>query len=129
MADYGRNPILLDQPAKVRGRPAHAVSVSNQEAVRTFIRTANKNGEYITLATIRDFLQETSEGESFHIVTLARTLNRWGFEFGQGTRSQHLKEKDHVIAARQRYIRKKRSNRAPGGDDNAIRSEVYLDES
>jgi hypothetical protein len=60
MADYGRDPILLDQPAKIRGRPAHAVSVSNQEAVRTFIRTANKNGEYITLATI--VLQEKNHG-------------------------------------------------------------------
>lgn len=129
MADYGRDPSLLDQPAKTRGRPTHAVSVSNQEAVRTFIRAANKNGEYITLATIRDFLKENSKDESFHIVTLARTLNRWGFEFGQGTRSQHLKEKDHVIAARQRYIRKKRNNRAPGGDGNTIRPEVYLDES
>lgn len=127
MADYGRDPSLLDEPAKPRGRPAHAVSTSNQEAVRTFVRTANKNGEHITLATIRDFLKEKSGDESFHIATLARTLNRWGFEFGQGTRSQHLKEKDHVIAARQRYIRKKRNNRAPG-DANTIRPEVYLDE-
>lgn len=129
MADYGRDPSLLDEPAKIRGRPAHAVSASNQELVRTFIRSANKNGEYITLAAIRDFLQEESGDESFHRATLARTLNRWGFEFGQGTRSQHLKEKDHVIAARQRYIRKKRNNRAPGGDANTIRPEVYLDES
>ncbi len=120
MADYGRDPNLLDQPAKTRGRPTHVVSGTNQEAVRTFIRAANKNGEYITLSTIRDFLKENSEDESFHIVTLARTLNRWGFEFGQGTRSQHLKEKDHVIAARQRYIRKKRNNRVPGEDGNTI---------
>ena len=97
MADYGRDPNLLDEPTKDRGRPAHAVSTSNQEAVRTFVRSANKNGEHITLATIRDFLKEESEDEPFHIATLARTLNRWGFEFGQGTRSQHLKEKDHVI--------------------------------
>lgn len=129
MADYSRDPILLDQPSKIRGRPAHAVNVSYQEAIRTFIRTANKDGEYITLSTIRNFLQETSEDESFHLATLARTLNRWGFEFGQGTRSQHLKEKDHVIAARQRYIRKKRQNRSPGGDCNTILPEVYLDES
>ncbi|MCJ7600546.1 MAG: transposase [Desulfobulbaceae bacterium] len=129
MADYSLDPSLLDEPAKIRGRPAHAVSTSHQESVRTFIRSANKKGEYITLATIRDFLKEVSGDESFHVATLARTLNRWGFEFGQGTRSQHLKEKDHVIAARQRYIRKKRDNRAPGGCANAIRPEVYLDES
>lgn len=129
MADYNRDPSLLNEPAKMRGRPAHAVSTSHQESVRTFIRSANKNGEHITLAAIGDFLKGASDDESFHVATLARTLNRWGFEFGQGTRSQHLKEKDHVIAARQRYIRKKRYNRAPGTDANTIRPEVYLDES
>lgn len=129
MADYNRDPTRLDEPAKMRGRPAHAVSTSYQESVRTFIRKANKNGEHIPLATIRDFLKEEFGDKSFHIATLARTLNRWGFEFGQGTRSQHLKEKDYVIAARQRYIRKKRDNRASGVDTNTIRPEVYLDES
>lgn len=129
MADYNRDPSLLEQSVKVRGRPGHAVSISHQESVRTFIRNANKKGEYITLATIRNFLKNASGGESFHIATLARTLNRWGFEFGQGTRSQHLKEKDHVIAARQRYIRKKRANRTTLSKVGTIRPEVYLDES
>ncbi len=129
MADYNRDPKLLNEPGMTRGRPAHAVKVSNQEAVRTYIRSANKNGEYITLGHIRDFLKEKSTDESFHIATLARTLNRWGFEFGKGTRSQHLKEKDHVIAARQRYLRKKRGNRSIGSDIDTIRPEVYLDES
>ena len=127
MADYNRDPKLLEESAKMRGRPVHAVSVSHQEAVRTFVRSANKNGEYITLSDIQNFLNEKSKDESFHIATLARTLNRWGFEFGKGTRSQHLKEKDHVIAARQRYLRKKRDNRTLGGD--TVRPEVYLDES
>jgi len=127
MADYHRDPNLLDEPAKTRGRPDHAVSATHQEAVRAYIRSANKEGKYITLSDIRDFLKARPEEELFHIATLARTLNRWGFEFGKGTRSQHLKEKDHVIAARQRYLRKKRDNRASGGD--TIRPEVYLDES
>jgi transposase len=127
MADYNRDPKLLDEPAKVRGRPDHAVRATHQEAIRAYIRSANKQGKYITLSTIEDFLKERSEGEAFHIATLARTLNRWGFEFGKGTRSQHLKEKDHVIAARQRYLRKKRDNRTFSGD--SIRPEVYLDES
>ena len=127
MADYNRDPKLLDEPAKVRGRPDHAVRATHQEAIRAYIRSANKQGKYITLSTIEDFLKERSEGEAFHIATLARTLNRWGFEFGKGTRSQHLKEKDHVIAARQRYLRKKRDNRTSSGD--SIRPEVYLDES
>ncbi|MCP3921050.1 MAG: hypothetical protein GY714_00545 [Desulfobacterales bacterium] len=129
MADYNRDPKLLDEPAKVRGRPAHAVSASYQESVRSYIRSANKKGEYITLADIRDFLKEISTEELFHIATLARTLNRWGFEFGKGTRSQHLKEKDHVIAARHRYLRKKRDNRSPGIKADTIRPEVYLDET
>ena len=127
MANYNRDPKLLDEPAKTRGRPVHAVSATHQEAVRAYIRSANKQGKYITLSDIGDFLKERSEEEVFHIATLARTLNRWGFEFGKGTRSQHLKEKDHVIAARQRYLRKKRDNRASGSE--TIRPEVYLDET
>ncbi len=55
-------------------------------------------------------MESNPSGEAFNKATLARTLNRWGFEFGQGVRSQHLKEKDHVIAARQRYLRKIRDN-------------------
>jgi transposase len=128
MADYNRDPDLLDGPAKTRGRPEHAVSTTHQEAVRSYIRSANQQGQYITLSDIADFLKERStEEEPFHIATLARTLNRWGFEFGKGTRSQHLKEKDHVIAARQRYLRKKRDNHVSDGE--TIRPEVYLDES
>ena len=65
----------------------------------------------------------------FHIATLARTLNRWGFEFGKGTRSQHLKEKGHVVAARQRYLRKMRANRLSANGIDTIRPEVYLDET
>jgi len=127
MADYNRDPKLLDEPNRLRGRPTHALSVTHQEAVRAYIRSANQQGKYITLSDIEGFLKNRSEDEAFHISTLARTLNRWGFEFGKGTRSQHLKEKDHVVAARQRYLRKKRDNRAFG--DETIRPEVYLDES
>ena len=129
MADYNRNPDLLAEPAKTRGRPSHAVGFSSQGAVRSHIRAANKKGEHITLADIRDFLRDIKPDEQFHKATLARTLNRWGFEFGKGTRSQHLKEKDHVVAARQRYLRKKRDNRASSGKEDTARPEVYLDES
>jgi transposase len=129
MADYNRDPCLLDKPAKLRGHPIYAVSVSYQESARSYIRAANKKGEYITLAVIKNFLEEKYPDESFNKATLARTLNRWGFEFGQGVRSQHLKEKDHVIAARQRYLREMRSNRVSGKSTDTIRPEVYLDES
>ncbi|MBT6004756.1 MAG: hypothetical protein HOG79_03480, partial [Prolixibacteraceae bacterium] len=129
MADYNRDPKLLDEPTKMRGRPAHAVSVSYQEAVRSYIRTTNKKGEHITLTNIQDLLKKNYNAEPFPIATLARTLNRWGFEFGKGTRSQHLKEKDHVIAARRRYLRKMRANRQKPKNNDMTRTEVYLDES
>ncbi len=129
MADYNRDPNLLNEPAKMRGRPVHSVSASYQKSVRSYIRAANKNGEHITLADISDFLKKEYADESFHKATLARTLNRWGFEFGKGVRSQHLKEKDHVVAARQRYLREMRRNRIPGKNTATIRPEVYLDES
>jgi transposase len=129
MADYNRDPNLLDEPTKMRGRPDHAVNASYQESVRSYIRAANKKGEHITLADICVFLEKENIVESFHKTTLARTLNRWGFEFGKGTRSQHLKEKDHVVAARQRYLREMRNNRISKGDPDTYRPEVYLDES
>lgn len=55
-------------------------------------------------------------------------MDRWGFEFGKGTRTQHLKAKDTIVVARQYYLRKIRANRClkNGG---SIRPEVYLDES
>ena len=129
MADYNRDPNLLNEPTKMRGRPVHSVSASYQESVRSYVRAANNKGEHITLADIRDFLKKEYADESFHKATLARTLNRWGFEFGKGVRSQHLKEKDHVVAARQRYLREMRNNRVPVNNTATIRPEVYLDES
>ena len=129
MANYNRDPDLLGEQTKMRGRPVHAVSASHQEVVRTYIRNANNKGEHITLADIKNFLKEEYADESFHKATLARTLNRWGFEFGKGTRTQHLKEKDHVVAARQRYLREKRNNRGKGNVTATLRPEIYLDES
>ena len=82
----------------------------------------------MTLESIKSFLQEKSPDESFHISTLSRTLDRWGFEFGKGVRTQHLKEKDHIILARQSYLRKIMKNRV-SSNRRLIRPEVYLDES
>ena len=100
MADYNRNPELLERSPSDRGRKLFSIDASHQEKVRAYIRDANRNGVHITLGEIREFLLENGADESFHISTLARTLDRWGFEFGKGTRSQHLKEKDRVVAAR-----------------------------
>ena len=91
MADYNRDPELLEKPFNYRGRPGSAVSASNEEKVRSYIRQANQNGQYISLNTIRDFLQENSSVGTFHISTLSRTLDRWGFAFGKGTRTQRKK--------------------------------------
>lgn len=127
MADYHRDPSLLEKPPEPKGRPSYAIDSSYEAMVRSFIREANQNGRYITLSTISDFIHEQHPESHFHPATLARTLDRWGFEFGQGKRSQHLKEKDEIIAARQRYLRRMRANRDSQGEP--IRSEIYLDES
>jgi transposase len=128
MATYRKDPDSLNAPPQLRGRPTYSVDVSHQEAIRAYIRQANLEGRHITLESIRSVLQEKSPDESFHLSTLARTLDRWGFEFGKGTRTQHLKEKDYIIVARQHYLRKMRQNRVSSGS-RLIHPEVYLDES
>lgn len=127
MASYRKDPDSINAPAQMRGRPGYSVDTSHQEAIRAYIRKANLEGYHVTLESIRSLLQEKSPDESFHVSTLARTLDRWGFEFGQGTRTQHLKEKDYIVVARQHYLRKMRHNRILG--KGLIRPEVYLDES
>ena len=129
MRDYRRDPKSIDTPQKMRGKPSYAVDASNQEVVRAYVRKANLEGSYITLETIRDHLLERSPDEDFSVRTLSRALDRWGFEFGKGIRTQHLKEKDHVIVARQRYLRAIRSNRSTSKEGATIHPEVYIDES
>lgn len=126
MANYRKDPNSLDTPASPKGRPEYAVDSSCQGLVRSYIRSANLQGMHVTLEMIKDFLQNQFKDE-FHIATLSRALDRWGFEFGKGTRTQHLKEKDYIIAARHRYLRRMRKNRQENGE--IIRPEVYLDES
>jgi len=127
MAQYRKDPESLDAPPPMRGRPAYSIESSDQEAVRAHIREANREGIHITLETIQAFLRSKSPDQIYHISTLARTLDRWGFEFGKGIRTQHLKEKDGIVSARQRYLRKMRGNR--NSDGQLFRAEVYLDES
>jgi transposase len=126
MADFNRDPKSLDSPPKIKGRPDHAMPDSLQSIIREYVRTANQEGTFITLDILRQQLIESIPLVDLNIRTLGRALERWGFAFGKGIRSQHLKEKDHVIAARQRYIRRKRENRKGSG---TIRPEVYFDES
>jgi transposase len=127
MAEYHRDPSSLEKVPEPKGRPSYAIDQSHEEAVRGLIRQANQQGQHITLATISEFIQAHDPELSFHRATLARTLDRWGFEFGQGKKSQHLKEKDEIVAYRRRYLRRMRANRDHSG--HPIRPDVYLDES
>ena len=127
MADYTRSPSVLERGESLRrGRPPRAIADALQTITRDYVRQANREGSHITLAMLAEHLQKEGADPNFSLRTLGRTLDRWGFTFGKGTRSQHLKEKDHVVAARQRYLREKRANRQ---GDGVIRPEVYLDES
>ena len=92
MATYNRNPDLLEKETSERGRPPHAISYSIQTLVRSYIRKANQKGRHITLEILREHLKSFAPEQSIYTRTLARTLDRWGFAFGKGTRSQHLKE-------------------------------------
>jgi len=127
MADFRRDPDLLNKVPESKGRPDYAIDSSHEEAVRHFIRNANQQGQCITLSTLSAFIQKRDSNIKFHLATLARTLDRWGFDFGKGKRSQHLKEKDEIIAFRRRYLRRMRENRDK--KNNPIKNEIYLDES
>jgi len=64
MASYNKDPKSLDNCIKMRGRPPHLVGETNQELVRDYVRTANKNGEYITLNDIKEFLKKNTLDDS-----------------------------------------------------------------
>ena len=127
MADYRRDPNSINKTPEPKGRPGYAIDCSHEEVVRSFIRTANQNGQYITISSISDLIRSKEPDTDFHHATLARALDRWGFEFGKGKRSQHLKEKNEIIALRQKYLRRIRGNRDSNG--SSIRAEIFLDES
>lgn len=126
MADYKRGVSFIEQAEVHRGRRPRALSNSMLTVTRNYVRNANREGKYITLEILCQHLKNVVPEQDFSIRTLGRALDRWGFTFGKGTRTQRLKEKDHVIASRHRYLRRKRANRK--GEDT-VRTEVYLDES
>lgn len=126
MADNSRGVDLVDPEQILRGRPPRVLADSMQTIVREYVREANRDGSYVTLEMLCRHLESVDSEQEFSIRTLGRALDRWGFTFGKGIRSQRLKEKDHVVAARQRYLRQKRANRKGYG---VIRPEVYLDET
>lgn len=126
MADFNKDPALLEQLPKEKGRPSHVIPNATQSLIRDYIRRANKEGVFITLDRLKQYLTEQNDDLSINIRTLGRALDRWGFTYGQGLQCHHLKEKDSVITARKRYLRRKIKNRNNTGN---LRPEVYLDES
>jgi transposase len=126
MTDYNQDPNLLDKKSPYRGHPPRIIEDSLQTITRKYVRKANYEGSHITLEMLSDYLKKQECEYDFSVRTLGRTLDRWGFTFGKGTRSQHLKEKDYVVIARRRYLREKRANRR---GKQEILTEVYLDES
>lgn len=126
MAEHNRGTDFLGQEQARRGRPALALSDSLQSVTRAYVREANREGRHITLEMLSRHLEKVGLAQEFSVRTLGRALDRWGFTFGKGRRSQRLKEKDHVVAARQRYLRRKRANRT---GRSSVHPEVYLDES
>ena len=126
LADHNRGVDFVNQEEIHRGRPPRVLSDSMQTITREYVRKANTEGKHITLEMLCQHIKAIKTEQEFSIRTLGRALDRWGFTFGKGVRSQRLKEKDHVVAARRRYLRRKRANRK---NDDVIRPEVYLDES
>ena len=126
MSDYNRGISFEVAEQAFRGRPQRVLHDSTQTIVRDYIRNANKEGAYITLEMLCRHLAEFAPEQEFSVRTLGRSLDRWGFTFGKGVRTQRFKEKDHVVAARQSYLRRKLANRKAEG---TFRPEVYLDES
>jgi len=53
------------------------------------------DGEQINIEIIRNFMRDKLHCDVAH-TTLWRALQRWGFEFGKGTRSAQLKESEQV---------------------------------
>ena len=78
------------------------------------------------MGKLRQYLIETHNA-AIPLVTLWRTLQRWGYTSGTGKRRSALKEREYVVLARRRYLRQKRAHRNPDG--SLQRPEVYLDET
>jgi transposase len=104
----------------------HSTELGIEPSIRQYIRKANREGHQVNVEIIRRFMRDDLHYEIAH-TTLWRTLQRWGFEFGNGVRSARLKESERIIILRRQYLRQKRDNRDKNG--NIIRPEVYLDES
>lgn len=127
MARYKQNgEKVITRTSQSPGRPLSNNAKNAQPLVRKFIRSCNLEGKYVSIEGVRKFL-EVEHGIVVPKKTLWRSLNRWGFTHGEGRKRSGLKEQEHVILARRKYLREKRANR--NFDGSLKRPEVYLDET
>jgi len=111
---------------KAKGKPPYRMSLNLQPVIREYIRQKNLKGQKISAEQIQNHLLQKHAVE-IPMSTFLRSLNRLGFTYGVGKRRTALKERDYVVLARRRYLRKKIANR---NDDGSLkRPEVYLDET
>lgn len=128
MAEYNKNGRRVPEvERKARGRPEHLIPDELQTVVRQLIRSQNLKGLHVSAGLVREHLYNLNPEYAFPATTLWRSLSRGGFTYGTGKRRSALKERDYVILARRRYLRRKRLNRNPDG--TLVRAEVYLDET
>ncbi len=57
MADFNRNPELLNKESTRRGHPPRIIAESLQALTREYIRQANQEGRYITLEMLSNYLK------------------------------------------------------------------------
>jgi len=75
MADYRRDPLLLDKPPEPRGHPNYVIDCSHIDTVCSFIRNANQNGQYIKISSISKWMKDKEPNIRASTVTLTRTLD------------------------------------------------------
>lgn len=116
----------IEEETKERGKPPYRLSCNLQPVIREFVRDKNLKGRKIGAEQIQDYLSKKHDIE-IPMSTLLRSLNRLGFTYGIGKRRSTLKERDYVVLARRRYLRRKIANR--NFDGSLKQAEVYLDET
>ena len=113
-------------PLPEKGKPPFRVSPIIETILRQRIRELNQRGEHVSLRTLCGWLHQEHEIEISN-QTLGNTLKRMGFINGRSKRRSTLKERDYVVMARRKYLRRKLANRK--SREGIHRPEVYLDET
>lgn len=126
MAEHNKNgPKIIIPPPRSK-REDYRIAVNLQPVIRQYIRSENLKGRRVSLQKLHNYVR-VEHAVEIATTTLWRSLQRWGFAYGIGTRRSSLRERDTVILARRKYLRTRRANRNPDG--TLTRPEVYLDET